>query len=799
MNRTTIEKIFNNDVDGVYIPLNNRKEPLTTWKNKTREELKHDIDVLLEKKDTIHGLGFVIPENTIVLDFDVYINTQGIFYNSCDYFKSFIDWSELHTKVVKTGSNGRHIYFHLKQMKDLPRKYNTDNIRIDIQKKGNYVITPKSMYGGCKDTKKCKNCFENKGQICQYKSLLYEQVNDLPIMEIDLDDLPAEIQKDISTILKLPMPMDEKDEKYIEKDDDEDNEDDDEYTGDKIYNLTIEQWGEFINTLEPLSDGSYDTWNTTMICLYNIFEKCNERDNMIHDFSSLSRKYKRRETQDKIKSYKDNREFKYKLKKLLTLCAEHDIDTSIFKHTKSVKSLSIYEKMSEYVYSDYYIHDFIKELLAVEWNKGLSEHDDRDELKDFINSNIHKVMFIQYGVNGHYLKLDNDELDKPSKVIIGANIKYVKWFWIEVKQGKTTEMIHKRCEIPVNSILNEYSNCLIRCNKFLVDPNPNYILNDRVLNLWTGFKSKPVIEYNIQLIQPILDHIFIVWCDRNEEYYIYLLNWLKHIYTKPHIKTKVAVVLQSTQQQIGKGILINRFFNPFLFGEKCSSQFNNLNLLTERFNKHLMNQIFVNIDELSSIESNHNFHAQFNIIKNLISDPTFRIEIKGGENFKHKQYMNFIMTTNNIHTIKLEESDARYFVLQCNPEKYGDIKYFNELDKSLNQEVANHFAKYLIDYNNIINIQQIPMTTLKAQMIDAQKDSVKQFLEYIDENNDFMEEMDHNDGWIKASDLFIRYKYFCSENNCRTFSSKVFGMLISNTYTKKKSSHIMYNLYQKIN
>ena len=355
MNRTTIENIFNNDVDGVFIPLNNIKEPLTTWKNKTRDELKHDIDKLLDENKTIYGLGWVIPENTIVLDFDVYINTQGIFYNSCDYFKSFIDWSELHTKVVKTGSNGRHIYFHLKQMKDLPRKYNTDNIRIDIQKNGYYVITPKSIYGGCKKTKKCKNCFENKGK-CQYKdkSFLYEQVNDLPIMELDLYDLPVEIQKDISTILKLPTKIeDEKDEKYIEEDDEDDDEDDDEYTGGKIYNLTIEQWKEFINTLEPLSDGSYDIWNTTMMCLFNIFEKCPERDNMIHDFSSLSTKYNRRETQAKINSYKDNLKFKYKLKKLLTLCSEHDIDTSIFKRTKSVKSLEEILIHSDFCDSDF--------------------------------------------------------------------------------------------------------------------------------------------------------------------------------------------------------------------------------------------------------------------------------------------------------------------------------------------------------------------------------------------------------------------------------------------------------------
>jgi P4 family phage/plasmid primase-like protien len=354
MSNDLINTIFINNPNDIYVPLQQNKCPVTgvSWKDKSREELKQNIDHLLENNERIYGLGLILDENTLVIDFDIKMGEDGHLYTSHTHFKSFIDWCISHTKVVKTPSGGYHCYFKmLNQPESMHGKYEDRDrfIHIDLKRKGGYVVAPKSIYSGCvPDKPKCKKCFEKNG-ICLYKNLIYELMNDFPVVTLDFNNIQHEIKQDIYKMFRLTPPPENPDEIKMMPDDD--------YKDDEIglyYNLNLDQWMDFIETLGPLASGSYEDWLTTSMCIYNIFENHPQRDHLIHMFSALCiEKYNYREVNNKIRSFNDQREHKVKFNRLRELCDQYGIDTSMFQ-------LKVIEKTDEeeLIYSELCDTDF---------------------------------------------------------------------------------------------------------------------------------------------------------------------------------------------------------------------------------------------------------------------------------------------------------------------------------------------------------------------------------------------------------------------------------------------------------
>lgn len=156
------------------------------------------------------------------------------------------------------------------------------------------------------------------------------------------------------------------------------------------------------------------------------------------------------------------------------------------------------------------------------------------------------------------------------------------------------------------------------------------------------------------------------------------------------------------------------------------------------------------------------------------------------------------MCTNHIHTIKLDKQDARYFVLECNPSKKNDRLYFDTLDKCFTQESANHFVKYLIDYDKYVDIRYIPMTKLKQDMIDAQKDSIEQYIDMIHEliENKTIEDELHIDeyGRVSSSSMYEHYVRFAEKNGEKPYTQTRFGVRISSTFKKIRSNGSFYKV-----
>ena len=87
---------------------------------------------------------------------------------------------------------------------------------------------------------------------------------------------------------------------------------------------------------------------------------------------------------------------------------------------------------------------------------------------------------------------------------------------------------------------------------FTCDPRDN---DDTFFNIWEGFKATLVPEVNIELIQPILDLIFNIWCKKDKKQYDYFITWLHYLISKPGTKTQKCIFGYSHMQGTGKSTL----------------------------------------------------------------------------------------------------------------------------------------------------------------------------------------------------------------------------------------------------
>lgn len=438
----------------------------------------------------------------------------------------------------------------------------------------------------------------------------------------------------------------------------------------------------------------------------------------------------------------------------------------------------------------YYWIDFCNELNE----KGKDTGFTKEDLIQYVKRNLNRVMIFVIETKSCIIKLSKDEMFNWDKHL--PDNWFIYWIPGEGDLPPEEKSINLRMLFKIKGI----DNFLKSYNRIAFKPNQKVC--DRDFNTWTGFKAEKIDEVDMKIIEPILHHIKEVISAGDDDTYKYIMSWIKHILTKPEIKSKVAVILYSKEQQVGKGLFLN-FIMDYVIGRKYSLYMNGLDKLTSRFNGHLMNKLFINVDELSSLDKN-SYHGVFDTLKSRITEPNILIEKKGIEGFEFNDYMNIICCTNNNFTLRVEEDDNRIFITQCSPKYKGDRKYFDNLNKTLNQNTANHFYSYMCEFDGVDDIKDIPMTLLKREMIINCLSPPKRFLyrvkELQDEKTD--DEYDEynwktiikNEKLLSGSELYAYFKNWLNEENEKPMSNQRFGREIKDMIEKKRSNGAKYDL-----
>ena len=221
-----------------------------------------------------------------------------------------------------------------------------------------------------------------------------------------------------------------------------------------------------------------------------------------------------------------------------------------------------------------------------------------------------------------------------------------------------------------------------------VDFLPEIETPDGVFNMWKGFAVTP--KGGLEKIPFFHELLVEVICSGNEKWAVYLWGWLAHMVQCPEEKPGVAVVLRSDAQGVGKsrfaeyvGSLLGRHFRPVTHGRHIHGN----------FNSHLKDILMLFGDEAvwggdRSTES---------ILKQLITEPSMIIEMKGKDVFEVRSFLRLMLATNSKWAAPVSLTDRRYFVLNVSDSRKNDHDFFKQLTHEQTHGGSEALLQVLMD------------------------------------------------------------------------------------------------------
>ena len=276
-----------------------------------------------------------------------------------------------------------------------------------------------------------------------------------------------------------------------------------------------------------------------------------------------------------------------------------------------------------------------------------------------------------------------------------------------------------------------------------------------VYNLWRPFSIasyKPKTKGNIQRI---LNHFMNV-ANNKKDIYEYLLNWYAHIIQNPFRKTDVMIILYGVEGT-GKSCLGEELMRKIIGEDKVYVN-SKVDAIFGRFS-NLEGKLFVVFNEGESKDT----FKYFNTIKDHITRKTTQLEKKGIMPYKITSLENYMMTTNQLTSMPITQTDRRFMASKTNPAIANDKEYFDNLyDDFDNKDVIKAFYDFMMsrDISNFNPIKDRPQTDLFTEMQRASLTSTDLFLINLEKELDAIFEETYS-----SKELFDVYKLYCSKNN----------------------------------
>ena len=323
-----------------------------------------------------------------------------------------------------------------------------------------------------------------------------------------------------------------------------------------------------------------------------------------------------------------------------------------------------------------------------------------------------------------------------------------------------------------------------------VDFLPEIETPEGVYNMWKGFSVKPKggLE-KIPFFHELLDEVI---CSGNEKWAVYLWGWLAHMVQCPEEKPGVAVVLRSDAQGVGKsrfaeyvGSLLGRHFRTVTHGRHIHGN----------FNSHLKDTLMLFGDEAvwggdRSTES---------ILKQLITEPSMIIEMKGKDVFEVRSFLRLMLATNSEWAAPVSLTDRRYFVVNVSDSRKNDHDFFKNLIHEQTHGGSEALLQVLMDYDlSEFEVRNIPETPARLEQKMLSMDILQKWWVNVLSDEDFTigeKILDlENCNRIIISDLTTSFDEYAKEHNpkhrlwsVRRFCGQ-FRKLVSNVDVRRNGS-----------
>ena len=246
----------------------------------------------------------------------------------------------------------------------------------------------------------------------------------------------------------------------------------------------------------------------------------------------------------------------------------------------------------------------------------------------------------------------------------------------------------------------------------------------KVLSIFNGYKYTVLDSVNNEVIKGFLEFVREVIADNDEAVFNYIIHWFAFIVQHPGVKSEVALVLKGLQG-LGKGRFTD-ILSELLAGYSVKNM-TDISHITGKFNSALEHKMLIVLNEVKNCGEDR--MANFDALKSLITDDTFRINEKNEPMREAENVANFIFCSNNAYPVKIENGDRRYVVVNCNSKYKGNFKYFDDLVKRCDKEFYDNLFTYFmkLDLSNF-NVRAIPKTEAKQDLINASRSPIDKWI-----------------------------------------------------------------------
>lgn len=274
---------------------------------------------------------------------------------------------------------------------------------------------------------------------------------------------------------------------------------------------------------------------------------------------------------------------------------------------------------------------------------------------------------------------------------------------------------------------------------------PNY------LNLWGGFAATPQRGSWSMMHAHIRDVI----CCGNADYHAYLMEWLADAVQNPGgERPGVAIVLRG-KKGVGKGIFVSAFGR--IFGQHFL-HITQSDHLVGKFNAHLKNALLVFADEAFWAGD----RGAEGTLKNIITENTIQIELKGKDPFPVRNHTRLIIASNEDWVVPASMDERRFFILQVADRRMQDTEYFGAIvNESLNGGIEAMMYDLLHWPLGRVNLREVPRGQAFREQVEHSMDSVgKWYLSCLHRGSQLQDAV----GWdlvVPTQALYADYISYC--------------------------------------
>lgn len=193
----------------------------------------------------------------------------------------------------------------------------------------------------------------------------------------------------------------------------------------------------------------------------------------------------------------------------------------------------------------------------------------------------------------------------------------------------------------------------------------------------------------VPFVPPTIGRVLRSICVDQETYDLFI-NWLAYLF-QTRKQSRVAWIFRGTFGT-GKGVMFNQILSPLFGAKHC------LETTTERMKEHYTSdyndKIFIMVDEGEL--DDRDTEKLITKLKGLITEPMFESRAMRSNAVSRPNFTNWIIATNKVAAMKMENGDRRWNVAPCQTKKIELTR--EEIEVLLGGTELEQFAAYLQHY-----------------------------------------------------------------------------------------------------